>query len=174
MSCVFFSSWIARYCFPLRLLRQSLFLRPGGQNRILDERLGDGAGALLPLKAAGNGHIGDTHDALNINSVMLIKTCVLHGDKSVRQILRDLIHGHRDPVGILRHQLCDLIAFRIIDKGRKTAGCRVLQIDGGCGIYNTLKNAQGAAYADNSKGQHTHKHRFGDGQKEFTTPAHGG
>ena len=104
----------------LELIREAALALacPRGQHVVLDELLGDGARALGKF-SGGESHIGRAQDAPQVDAVMLVKSFVLDGHKSVCQILRDVLHADRDPVGALRVQLGGLVSLRVIDEGGK-------------------------------------------------------
>ena len=125
------------------------------------------------MESVGDAHHGRADDTLNIDSVVLIETLILDGHEGVGHILRNLIHRDRHAVGILRNQLLELIALRIINERRKPAGRSILQFDGGCRIYDALKDPDPSADADNAGGQHEQKQHPGEGEQESAAPASG-
>ena len=88
---------------------------PPGENIVLDQLLGD-RGSTLGEVSAGDGVPGRAEDTLNIDAAVRVETLVLDGDKRVLHILRDHVHGDRDPVRIRGDQLGNLVSVRVIDK----------------------------------------------------------
>ena len=101
---------------------------------------------------------------------MFIKTFVLDGDKRVGQICGNILHAHRNPVGALRIQLGDLIAFCIVDEGGKSRGGH---IDVGH-VRNRGKNsfdeAQSAADADHADGKNEEQKHLKKAKSKSVAP----
>ena len=135
--------------FSLDSFAQCLFLSPGRQDGIFDQLLSDGAGTLLPFEAGLYGGYAGTENPHDVDTVVLVKTLILDGDKGVCQIGGNLIHRNGDTVGVLGDQLRHLVSLAVINKGRVSGGSCILQCDGRCRIYNPLENPQSGADADN-------------------------
>ena len=138
----------------LQLIREAALALacPRGQHIVLDELLGNGARALGKF-SGGEAHIGRAQDAPQVDAVMLVKTLVLDGHKSMSQILRDVLHADRDPVGALRVQLGGLVSLRVVDEGGK-AGRRHVNV--GHVRHrrkDTLHKTQPAADTDHADGE---------------------
>lgn len=98
----------------VRLLQLALVALLGGQQRGLDELLGDGGAALRALVL----QVGDkgADDALDVDAVVGEEARVLHGHKGVDQILRDLVVI--GPDAVLRSLVGgDELAVAVVDEG---------------------------------------------------------
>ena len=107
------------------------------------------------MESVGNANVGGTENTFNVNAVVFIKTLVLNSDKGMGQIFRDHVQRDRNTVGILGNQFCCLISFQIVDESGKTGGCDLDVFNTGSGIYDTLKDAEAHADADNAGSQDT-------------------
>ena len=106
------------------------------------------------METVGNTDIGGTDNTLDIDTVVLIKTFILDGDKGMSQILGNHIPGDRNTVGVLGDQLRNLVAFEVVYEGRE-AGWRYLDIfNTGSGIDDSLENADSETGTNDAAGQY--------------------
>ena len=73
---------------------------PVGEDVVLDQLLGDRAGALGEIEAALDTYINGAENTGNIDSPMLVETLVLDRHKGVCEIFGDAALVYRDTVGI--------------------------------------------------------------------------
>ncbi len=120
------------------LLDLALVAELVAQHRVFDELLGDGRAALL---GAGDEVLDKgADDALDVDAVVGIKARILHGDKSVAQILRHEGDVDHDAVfGAL--VVGDDVALRVVEKAGLVLVVQKGQVQRGRGFHIALGNA---------------------------------
>ena len=117
------------------------------------------------MESVADTYIGCTDDSLDINAIMFIKTFILNRYKSVGEILRNHILGHRNTVGILSDQFTDLVAFQIINEGGKSGGCDINIFNTGSCINDPLKNTDPGTGTDDTDCQNAENHQVHDSKQ---------
>ena len=138
----------------VRLLQLALVALLGGQQRGLDELLGDGGAALRALVL----QVGDkgADDALDVDAVMGEEARVLHGHKGVDQILRDLVVI--GPDAVLRSLVGgDELAVAVVDEGGEVLRLDLVHVQVRRRLVVALGHAHQRAEAADPEDQHHHK-----------------
>ena len=102
-------------------VNQSLLLRPGREDIVLKQLLGDGTRSLRELEAVFYSDVQSTDNTLGVDSVVLIKTTVFDGDHAFLKVFRYIVESNGDTVRVGCGQFLELISLRIINERSKTA-----------------------------------------------------
>ena len=125
------------------------------EDAVFQQLLGDGAGALGLLEAAGHHSHARAQDTPQVNAVVLVETLVLNIDERPLDILGNVLDVHPDPVGAGCDQLCHRVPVRVQHDGLIAPGDYCGAVNIGRVVNDALHDSHARADADDAHRQDT-------------------
>ena len=150
-------------------LIQHAILRHEVKDIILQQLLGDRTCTLCSSESADYKFDSRTDHTLNINSIVIIESLILDGDKCFLHMLWNIIQFYIRTVGSFCHKLCRLVTVRIIDNGFITSWQYTGTGNVRCIFHNTFNNTDSAAQTGDAQRNDQHQQCLHKDDSQFLT-----